>query len=144
MYFRISVLAKCQLLYRDTIAATIRHVCNRLEEQGEPKGFGYQVISAFNEAFNNLANHGGEGVHGKDVLISVIVNDHQLAIEMEDDAEGFTLPKQTPIGHGLRESGMGLSIMREFMDSIDYKKRTKNGINTLRMVRNLTSVPKYV
>jgi anti-sigma regulatory factor (Ser/Thr protein kinase) len=144
MYFRITVLTKCQLLYRDTVAATIRHVCNRLEAQGEPKAFGYQVISAFNEAFNNLVSHGGEGVDEKDVLVTVIVNERQLIIDMEDDSGGFTPPARTPSTHGLRESGMGLSIMREFMDSIDYKKKTKNGINTLRMVRNLTSVPKYV
>ncbi len=138
MHFRITILAKCQLLYRDSIAATIRHVCNSLEEQGEPKSFGYQVISAFNEAYNNLVSHGGEGVAGKNVLVSIIVNDHQLVIDMEDDSGGFTPPPRTPITKDLRESGMGLSIMREFMDSVEYKKKIKNGTNTLRMVRNLT------
>ena len=146
MYFRISVLAKCQLLYRDTIGAMIRHVCNRLEEQGEPETFGHQVISAFNEAFNNLAGHGGDNVEEKNVLVTIAVTDLQLIIEMEDDATGFHPPPPAPIpvNHDLRESGMGLMIIREFMDTMDYKKSTKNGVNSLRMVRNLKNVPQYV
>lgn len=144
MYFRISVLSKCQLLYRDTIAATIRHVCNKLEEQGEPETFGHQVISAFNEAFNNLANHGGPDIDEKEVLITLSVTDLQLIIEMDDDAQGFHPPPPEPTPKDPRESGMGLIIIREFMDSMEYKKRTKNGVNSLRMVRNLTKAPKYV
>lgn len=141
MFLKIAMLVKCELKYRDTIGAVIRHVCSRLEQQGEDETFGHQVISAFNEAFNNLVNHGGSDVSSNDVLVTVAVSDRQFIIEMEDDAEGFHPPEHVPEMDGLRESGMGLLIIREFMDKMEYKKRTKNGINSLRMVRNLTITP---
>jgi anti-sigma regulatory factor (Ser/Thr protein kinase) len=144
MIFRVSLLVKCQMKYRDPVGELIRYVCNRLEEQGEPETFGHQVISAYNEAFNNLVRHGGKDVEQKEVLVSVSVTDSQLVIEMEDDADGFYPPKRVPKMNGVRESGMGLIIMQEFMDTINYRKRTKNGVNSMTMARNLSIRPKYV
>ncbi len=144
MFFRVTTLVKCELTYRDTIGSMIRHVCNRLESQGEDSSFGHQVISAFNEAFNNLVNHGGKQVSTREVLVTIAVTDLQLIIEMDDDADGFHPPTQLPKMNDLRESGMGLLIIRECMDKLDYKRQTKNGVNSLRMVRNLTIRPEYV
>ena len=144
MDFRFTVFTKCRLIYRDTIAATIRHVCDSLEEQGESESFGHQVISAFNEAFNNLARHGGDRVQEKEVAVTVSVTDKQLIIEMDDDAIGFQPPVNIPKMDNPRESGMGLLIIKEFMDFHDYQRKAHDGVNKLRMVRNLSIVPGYV
>ena len=143
MNFNITLFVRCQLTYRDTIGAMIRHICSRLEEQGESKNFGHQVISAFNEAFNNLARHGGGDVENQEVVINLAVTDEQLIIEMEDDAVSFHPPKEIPPIKNARESGMGLLIIKEFMDSHKYKRKSKNGVNSLIMVRNLSITPRY-
>ena len=143
MDFKITLFVKCQLAYRDTIGAMIRHLCNRLEEQGESKSFGHQVISAFNEAFNNLARHGGHHIDKKAVVVTLAITDRQFIIELEDNAEGFHPPTRIPKVRDPRESGMGLLIINEFMDNLDYKHKSKNGVNSLRMVRNLSITPRY-
>ncbi len=142
MNTRISLLVPCQLVSRDAISSLVEHVCVRLEKEGEPKGFGYQVISAFNEAFNNLARHGGEKLKNKEIMVVVEVNDEQIVIELHDSGKGFKFPKQmeadVPQPGELRESGMGLFIMRSFMSELKYQSNDEDGVNILRMVRNLT------
>ena len=143
MVFKFTVFVKCQLAYRDTIGAILRHVCNNLEAQGEPANLGHQVLSAFNEAFNNLVSHGGDQVDEKDVAVTIMVKNKQLIIEMNDDAKGFKPPTRIPAIKNPRESGMGLLIIKEFMDFHDYKHISETGVNTLRMVRNLSIEPSY-
>ena len=144
MIYRVTVFVKCQLEYRDTIGTMIRHVCNSLEAQGEDSSFGHQVISAFNEAFNNLVSHGGAQVNERNVAVTITVQDNQLVIEMDDNAQGFHPPKHIPKIKNPRESGMGLLIIKEFMDFHDYKRIAERGVNSLKMVRNLSISPTYV
>jgi serine/threonine-protein kinase RsbW len=139
---RISLLVPCQLVSRDAISALIELVCQRLEKEGEPEGFRFQVISAFNEAFNNLARHVGKELGHKEIMIVVEVTDMQLVIELHDDSKGFKFPSKleqdAPEPGELRESGMGLFIMRSFMSELKYHPSNVGGVNVLRMIRNLT------
>jgi anti-sigma regulatory factor (Ser/Thr protein kinase) len=139
---RISLLVPCQLISRDAISSLVEHICTRLEQEGEPEGFRYQVVSAFNEAFNNLARHGGEKLKNKEIMVVVEVNELQIIIELHDSGKGFKFPKQTedevPQPGELRESGMGLFIMSSFMSELKYQSNSEDGVNILRMVRNLT------
>jgi anti-sigma regulatory factor (Ser/Thr protein kinase) len=137
MIGHISILVPCRLSSRDIVGAMVHQICERLEAAGEPEGFGYQVISAFNEAFNNVNTHGGKGDNRQDLLVVIEVTEQQLIIEMQDDGDSFKMKEETPNLDQLRESGMGLFIMRSFMDQLDYKPRSKNNANQLRMVRNL-------
>lgn len=138
MIGHISIMVPCRLSSRDIVGAMVHQICERLEAAGEPEGFGYQVISAFNEAFNNVIAHGGKGANRNDILVIIEVTESQIIIELQDDGESFTLKEEKPNLDQLRESGMGLFIMRSFMDRLDYKPRSKNNANQLRMVRNLT------
>jgi anti-sigma regulatory factor (Ser/Thr protein kinase) len=63
---------------------------------------------------------------------------------MEDNTDGFHLPQAFPELPEAKESGMGLVIMRKFMDTLAYKKKcAPGGVNTLIMTRNLTIRPQY-
>ncbi|MCP4680250.1 MAG: ATP-binding protein [Deltaproteobacteria bacterium] len=138
---RVSILVPCDLEFRDAVGGLVRQVCERLEEHGEPSGFANQVISAFNEAFNNLATHGGQGLKTRDVLVNIDISDTQLIIEFQDDGESFEFKSyKIPDLTKLRESGMGLSIMRAFMDNLKYSSGDGNLANVLRLERNLTGV----
>ena len=139
----ISLLVMCKLSLRDTVGAMIGQICDRLEKAGEPEGFKYQVTSAFNEAFNNHAKHGGPELREKEILINVTVTDTQLIIEFQDDGKTFELGGTAkPELSQLRESGMGLFIMRAFMSELYYESGDDRKANVLRLVRNLTGSKK--
>lgn len=139
---RISLSVPCQLVSRDAVSSLVEHICVQLEKEREPEGFRYQVVSAFNEAFNNLARHGGEKLKDKNIMVVVEVTDSQIIIELHDSGKGFNflkkLEQDVPEPGELRESGMGLFIMRSFMSELKYQSSTEDGVNVLRMVRNLT------
>ena len=139
---RISLLVPCQLVSRDAVSSLVEHICIQIEKEGEPEGFRHQIISAFNEAFNNLARHGGNKLKNENIMVVVEVTPARIVIELHDSGKGFKFPSQSgqdvPQPGELRESGMGLFIMRSFMSELKYQKRNEDGVNVLRMIRNLT------
>ncbi|MDJ0763419.1 MAG: ATP-binding protein [Myxococcota bacterium] len=136
---KFSILVPCDIGFRDPIAALIANICDQLISQGETSVFKHQVVSAFNEAFNNLAEHSQTEIMYKQVLVVVGVSESQLTLELHDDGRTFQLDTE---GHQppdyLSESGMGLFIMRSFMDKLDYKVGGNGRANVLRMVRLLS------
>ncbi|NUP11633.1 MAG: ATP-binding protein [Polyangiaceae bacterium] len=89
------------------------------------------VVSAFSEAFNNLALHGYRGVTDKSALGRIDIKVYAQPI---DDESGAVVIEVTDTGHAfdpaqylelpdeLPERGMGLFIIRSFMDEIRYEK----------------------
>ena len=70
---RISLLVPCQLASRDAVSSLVEHICIQIEKEGEPEGFRHQIVSAFNEAFNNLARHGEKELKNANIMIVVEV-----------------------------------------------------------------------
>jgi serine/threonine-protein kinase RsbW len=131
---RLRIEVPCLLKYRDAAGALIAQICGRLEQSGADTGLRDQVISAFNEAFNNLAMHSGRTAP---VLIDVEVSEGELAIEMRDRGRPFNYDEVPPPDLDmLPESGLGLFIMRSFM-TVDYRPGHTGEENVLRMVRQL-------
>jgi serine/threonine-protein kinase RsbW len=126
-------------------------VCRQLEEEeGAAHGLAYQVLSAFNEAFNNLALHAGK-VPGRaeaeepvaadrgtaEIQISLEVGARSLVLELRDQGEPFEMHGLSPPNLAeLPESGLGLFIMQSFMTVVEYMPRAEGQTNILRMVRN--------
>jgi serine/threonine-protein kinase RsbW len=103
------------------------------ELDGADPDFEPEVVSAFGEAFNNVAVHGYRDIEPAPVQIEVAWDADQLAITMIDT--GHTFDPETigpPDLDELPESGMGLFIMRACMDVVDY---TPGPPNVLRLVR---------
>ena len=136
---RISVVLPCDLRYRDAVGAMIQQVCTRLEHEGAEPGLGHQVISAFNEAFNNLSLHGEDREHEAAVEVDLQLTAEQLAIEIRDQGEPFNYNEVAPPDlDELPESGLGIFIMRSFMSEVHYAPRSDDsGKNRLRMIRDL-------
>jgi serine/threonine-protein kinase RsbW len=131
--FRIEM--PCQLVYRDAAGALIAAICERLEQSGGDDGLRDQVVSAFNEAFNNLALHSGRA---SEVQIDLEVGERELAIEIRDRGEAFDYEDiPLPDLDELPESGLGIFIMRSFMSAVDYRPGQGGSENVLRMVRQL-------
>ncbi len=134
----ISVLVPCLLSYRDIVGAIVKQMCLQLEAQGEEEAFTFQVTSAFNEAFNNVVIHGGKADYKRQVLVTVAVEQTEFVIELHDDGRSIVFKEERHQPEKLRESGMGLYIMRAFMNEIDYNSKADGGKNRLRMMRRLS------
>jgi len=107
---------------------------------GMVSDFEVDVISAFGEAFNNIAVHGFRGLAPQPIQIDVNWNDEQLVITCVDlghafDPESVALPDLDD----LPEHGMGLFLMRTCMDEVDYRPGPPN---VLRLVKLRTSAPR--
>jgi serine/threonine-protein kinase RsbW len=135
---RISIILPCDLRYRDAVGAMIQQVCQRLEHEGAEPGLGHQVLSAFNEAFNNLSLHGPESSPAA-LEVDLQLTAEQLAIEIRDEGDPFDYTEVAPPDlDELPESGLGIFIMRSFMSEVHYLPRADGaGKNRLRMVRDL-------
>ena len=128
------------LEYRDPVSAMIRAVCARLEASGRARpGTGHQVISAFNEAFNNLVIHGAEGLADARCQIEIEQGSQELILRLKDRGCGFDIQQERPdptIGEPA-EGGYGLHIIRSFMTEVRYMLGVDGEANVLTMIRGL-------
>lgn len=121
------------LPYRDVVLRVVASVCRLvrlgLEQKQEAShespvtDFDDKVVSAVGEAFNNIAQHayGGSGLG--EARMEFAYERDLLTIRMFDTGAGFDFFSEP--GQDLellRESHMGLEIMRACMDEVSYLK----------------------
>lgn len=114
-----------------------------------------QIVSALGEALNNVVLHAYRGVRGGHIELDVRAEPGELEIRIQDRGRGFDPPEISPFDVSLAEtwgveldaagepafdpdrlpeSGMGLFIMRSFMDEVSYT-RGGNGRPNLLVLR---------
>lgn len=137
---RVSIGVPCDLRYRNAVGALIQQICNRLEMEGEAPGTGYHVVSAFNEAFNNLALYTGDRTERVEVELELTRT--QLIMLLKDSGQSFDFDsvEQPPI-ETLPESGLGIYIIRAAMNEVEYQPGSRDKVNVLRMVKHLQGHP---
>lgn len=126
-----------RLEYRDAARSFISYVCERLTKTYHlPEDLGHGVISAFIEAFNNAVIHAYRGRPIGPVEVEITVDTDALKLRIIDEGRGFR-PENVPEPDldALPEGGMGLFIMRSFMDSVEYQREHEK--NVLTMVKAL-------
>jgi len=103
------------------------------EEEREGDEFEAQAVSAFGEAFNNVAIHGYRDLEPGNVDIEISWTQEQIVIQMSDSGRTFD-PDATPPPalDELPEGGMGIFIMRSFMDEVE---NTAGPPNVLRLIK---------
>ena len=123
----IRVSVPGSLRYRDLVCRVVASSCklveDTLQDAGQAlDGFQAGVVSAVGEAFNNLAIHGYAGRPTGSVDIEIDATNEKITIRMSDFGKTFD-PESVPQPdfEGLPESGMGLYIIRSFMDKIGYQ-----------------------
>jgi serine/threonine-protein kinase RsbW len=88
----------------------------------------HEFVSAFGEAFNNIVLHGYKdmAVPGR-IQVDVRWNDEHIAVRLTDDGATFD-PDLVPAPDlkALPESGMGLYIVRAFVDALEYEPGPPN------------------
>jgi serine/threonine-protein kinase RsbW len=126
------------LQYRDLAVRAVGAACKLVGSNPEHPEFDREVLSAFGEAFNNAALHSYEAESG-DVEILVEVASDRITIEIRDNGASFDpalVPK--PDLDALPESGLGLYIIRSFMDEVEYRPGSPN---ILSMTKRLAPPP---
>lgn len=137
--FRFGVPARLE--YRDAVRSFIHHVCAQLHRRGilsERDAHG--VVSAFVEAFNNAVIHAYEGHAFGPVEVAMSVSSRLLQVEVRDAGRTFA-PEDVPEPDldALPEGGLGLFIIRNFMDEVRYERRGLQ--NVLMMRKQLVAAP---
>jgi len=130
------------LRYRDLAVRAVAAACKLVGASQEaeaplrPRDFDDQVVSAFGEAFNNAAIHCYRGRDPGDVEIELEVADDTITIRMLDYGNSFD-PDAVPAPDldALPESGMGIFIIKSFMDEVSYQPGAPN---VLSMVKRLS------
>lgn len=130
-----------RLEYRDAARAFLAFVCEQLAERGLlPEDAGHRVISAFVESFNNAVIHAYADAPGGPVRVELQVSPDRLVVRTTDFGAVFapeTVPE--PDLDALPEGGLGLFIIRNFMDTVEYRREGE--ANVLHMVKLLDKAP---
>ena len=138
---QLSITVPCNLKYRDALGALIKHVCSQLERDGADPGLGVEVLSAFNEAYNNMARYAyGPGHREGTIDLLMEVDPTQLTLVLKDRGESFDFDGVgDPDLHDLPESGFGIFIIRSFMNEVRYEPKIDGRTNVLRMIKYLNA-----
>ena len=116
------------------------HISNLLKEFGyPPQDTRVNIPLACDEAITNAIVHGNESDPGKKVNIQIYISPNRFRIRVRDEGKGFKLEDVSNPTRGealLRASGRGVYLMRNIMDSVEFKEggrvvelEKKNGAN---------------
>jgi serine/threonine-protein kinase RsbW len=90
-----------------------------------PQDTRVNIPLACDEAITNAIIHGNRSDPDKKVSIQVYVSPNRFRIRVRDEGEGFKLDDVVDPTRGdalLRSSGRGVYLMRNIMDSVDFKE----------------------
>ncbi len=118
---------------RDLAVVAVRTVCAAAAARGLgcDQRFVDELVSAVGEAFNNIVIHGHARVRGW-IELAIAADDEAIVATLRDTGASFDLrgaPEaigELGAGGGLRESGMGVFIIRSFVDEVDYRPGEPN------------------
>jgi serine/threonine-protein kinase RsbW len=128
---RLSIPA--QHVYRDLAVSSVLTAIDA-EGEGPDADVRDEIISALVEAYSNVVLHAYRGIEGGRIDLSVLVGKGVVEIQLCDQGRsfdpasvrGYAAPDSVNAADidiaSLPESGMGLFIIRSFMDEVTYTK----------------------
>jgi stage II sporulation protein AB (anti-sigma F factor) len=121
---------------RVTVASFVSQLDPTMEELTDIK----TVVS---EAVTNSIIHGYEGIENGMIYLKVELKDHELTIVIQDQGQGIAdieLARQPlyTTKPDMERSGMGFTIMENFMDSVEIITGEGKG-TTITLVKKLTT-----
>lgn len=125
------------LAQRDVTLRVVSAACKQVFEPGHMDGaeeFRREVISAVGEAFNNIALHAYRDRNDGPIRIEILAEPRRLTVRLFDEGSSFD-PTSVPDPdlESLPESGLGLFIMKSFMNVEYYPGRP----NTMVLTKSL-------
>jgi serine/threonine-protein kinase RsbW len=134
------------LTYRSAVLRTVAAACKIARDDASPSDdFSSHVVSAVSEAFNNIVMHGYRGGgngngQGNTIKLEIGIEADGLLVRIEDFGESFD-PRSVadPDLEALPESGLGLYIIRSFVDEFSYAPGRPNRMTLRKGARPRTS-----
>ena len=83
------------------------------------------LLVVLTEAVNNAITHGNKRNPTKKVIVTCVREGDMLVVTVKDEGKGFnpnTVPDPIHEDNLLRESGRGVFLMRQLMESVSYNK----------------------
>ena len=135
LYIKIEVIAEMFLLR--PLDIFVRNLVKQLPAFSSDQDTVDSIELAFNEAYANISRHAYKsGVKGP-VQIEIFVKDRMLEIRLEDNGENFNPTEvKEPDFQNLGESGLGIWLMKQFMDDLVYESG-ECGQNVLRLIKRI-------
>ncbi len=93
----------------------------------------FQFSVCVTEALNNILEHSEAQIER--VHLDITIEPSRLSVVIKQKAQAFT-PPHNDFTNILAISGRGWSIMREWLDTIEYTH--KNGVNILTLAKNVS------
>jgi len=131
----VSINVPGEIGFRGLVSRIVAGVCTMAcPIHSTCEDFRSEVVSAVGEAFNNAVLHAYEHTRGN-VCLTLSFDSVRLVVELVETGAAYD-PSAVPelLGNEPQESGMGLFIIRSFVDELRY---TPGPPNRLRMVKRL-------
>jgi serine/threonine-protein kinase RsbW len=135
----VSITVPARIEERDPVGALLVAACREQLPGERGEVIANQVVSAFNEAFNNAALHAYEGGPPGTVEVWLDRESGRLVLQVADHGRSFD-PRAVarPDLDSLPEGGLGLYIMRTLMNEVHYQPGDPN---VLRLVKYIGETP---
>jgi serine/threonine-protein kinase RsbW len=135
---QFSFVLPARLEYRDAVRSFLTHLCEQLTRTSQlSMEGGHQIVSAFVEAFNNAVVHAYRDLEPGPVEVELVVGRDKMQVKVCDQGRAFRLDDVAePDLDALPEGGLGLYIIRKFMDEVHYE--AVEGRNVLHMTKALS------
>jgi len=131
------------LRYRDVALRTVSAAC-KLVGSGDKsldaarRQLHEEMLSAAGEAFNNVAIHGYRGLPDGAIEFQIETFAREIVIRLMDHGHSFDLVSApSPVIDELPEGGMGIYIIKSFVDSIAYQAGQQGEPNVLTLRKRL-------
>jgi serine/threonine-protein kinase RsbW len=125
-----------RLRYRDLAVRVVAAACKLVGTDADAaasgvgrlsRAFDDEVVSAFGEAFNNIAIHGYPVDPAGDVEIEIEPSREAIEIQIKDFGVSYDFRDvPDPDLDALPESGLGIFIIKSFVDAISYRPGRPN------------------
>ncbi|HJL43187.1 MAG TPA: ATP-binding protein [Myxococcales bacterium LLY-WYZ-16_1] len=131
---RFSFQVPARLEFRDAARSFLEFLCQRLEERSSiSRQARHHVTSAFVEAFNNAVVHAYRGLPPGQVEVHLVVRRQGIEVRIIDWGHPFEFDAVAePDLDALPEGGLGLYIIRQFMDDVRYEADQGRNVLTMR------------
>ena len=123
---------------RDLVLRTVSSACKLIIPDSGPRSSRYSefhahMVSAVSEAYNNIVLHGYAGRANGSVKMQIENCSEWMRIVLKDSGSSFD-PFQAPSPdlEALPESGLGVFIMRSFVDEVKYVAGPPNFLTLLK------------
>lgn len=125
--------------YRDVVLRTLSAVCKLAiganAEKTAADGFSAHVVSAVGEAYNNIALHGYRDREPGVIRVEMEIGETWIRVVLRDFGASFDLTAvEDPDLSTLPESGLGVFIIKSFVDDVAY---TPGHPNTMTLFKRL-------